>query len=227
MKLYRFRYSPYARKVQSLLEWLKLSHEVIEVPYADRSELATLTGGYIYVPVLVTSSGEVLKESRDICERLVQGPSGAALVPAPLEGPIWAYHDFVDGPLEDVLFRIGSPAVQQAWSTPGERALYTLIKERKFGAGCIDGWLRDRDALIAHAQKLLAPSLRTLQQRPFLFGDAPTLADAALLGTCLMLQESDASLLTRIAPRLSDFAERATHFSGPWPTAHQMGKELE
>jgi glutathione S-transferase len=102
--------------------------------------------------------------------------------------------------------------VQRAWPTPGERALYTFIKERKFGAGCVDAWLRDRDALITRARRLLAPSLRTLAQRPFLFGDAPTLADAALLGNCLMLQESDRSLLPRIAPELVVYAERASAF---------------
>ncbi|MDF3071638.1 MAG: putative Glutathione S-transferase [Polyangiaceae bacterium] len=211
MKLHRFRYSPYARKVQAVLDWLGHRYELCEVPYADRNELAALTGGYIQVPVLVTDGGQVLKESRDICEHLVQG-GGAALVPSPFEGPIWAYHDFADGPLEDVLFRIGSPAVQRAWPTPGERALYTFIKERKFGAGCVDAWLRERGSLVSRAQKLLAPSVRTLSQQPFLFGDTPTLADAALLGNCLMLQEGDVSLLPRIAPELVNYTERASAF---------------
>jgi hypothetical protein len=62
-------------------------------------------------------------ESRAICEARL-GDTESPLVPSPFEGPIWAYHDFVDGPLEDVLFRIGSPAVRDAWPTPGERALY-------------------------------------------------------------------------------------------------------
>ena len=37
MKLYRFRYSPYARKVQMLLELAGLPHEVIEVRYGERA----------------------------------------------------------------------------------------------------------------------------------------------------------------------------------------------
>lgn len=212
MKLYRFRYSPYARKVQAVLDWLGRSYEIVEVPYSDRNELATLTGGYIYVPVLVTSAGEVLRESRDILQRLVGEEGGHALVPSPQEGPIWAYQDWVDGPLEDVLFRIGSPAVRDAWPTPGDRALYVLIKERKFGAGCVDAWLRDRDVLITRAQQLLTPTLSTLKKRPFLFGDAPTIADAALFGNCLMLQEADASLLPRLSPQLVEFSARCAAF---------------
>lgn len=70
MKLYRFSYSPYARKVEMLLALLGRSYERVEVSYSDRSELARVTGGYIYVPVWV-SDGQVTVESRRICERLL------------------------------------------------------------------------------------------------------------------------------------------------------------
>lgn len=204
MKLYRFRYSPYARKVQILLDLLGARYDVVEVPYSDREEIARVTGGYIYVPVLV-DGGKVITESRSICEHLLAGESGARLVPAPWEGPIWAYADFTDGPLEDVLFRIASPAVRDGWKSASDRGLYVLIKERKFGAGCVDAWQRDQGALIAKAQHLLAPTIRTLASRRFLFGDAPTLADAALYGECQMLREADPRLLARIDERLVSF----------------------
>ena len=210
MKLYRFRWSPFALKVQAMLDWLGAKYEVIDVAYHERNELAELTGGYVYVPVLLTDSQQVLFDSRVICEHLTREGRGEALLPAPLEGPIWAYHDWVDGPLEDVMFRIGSPAVRRAWPTPGERALYVLIKERKFGSGCVDAWEQGQDQLIERAQKLLAPSLRTLRQQPFLFGASPTLADAALYGNCLMLDACDKPLLPRLSPELVDYAERAS-----------------
>lgn len=206
MKLYRFRYSPYARKVQMILDLQGKKYDLVEVAYGERDELARLTGGYVYVPVLVDDHGAVLTESRTICEKLLAGDD--RLVPPPWEGPIWAYSDFVDGPLEDVLFRIGSPAVRDAWPTPWERGLYVLVKERKFGAGCVDAWERDRGALIARARHLLAPTLRTLAARPFLFGDAPTLADAALYGNCAMLDAADPKLLGQVAEGLVAFARR-------------------
>jgi glutathione S-transferase len=196
MKLYRFRYSPFARKVQALLDLLGARYDVVEVPYADRNEIASVTGGYIHVPVLVDDAGKVITESRDICEQLLASEAASShLVPAPLEGPIWAYADFVDGPLEDVLFRVGSPAVRDAWPTPGERALYVLVKERKFGAGCVDQWERQKDELLAKALRLLRPTLSTLSRQEFLFGSKATLADAALYGVCKMLEEADARLL--------------------------------
>jgi glutathione S-transferase len=205
MKLYRFRYSPYARKVQALLDLLGARYEVVEVPYADRNEIATVTGGYIHVPVLIDDAGKVLTESRDICEHLLASEEASSrLLPAPLEGPIWAYADFVDGPLEDVMFRIGSPAVRDAWPTPGERALYVLVKERKFGAGCVSQWEKQRPELLAKALRLLRPTLSTLGRQDFLFGANPTLADAALYGVCKMLEEADVRLLDGpLAPLLA------------------------
>lgn len=208
MKLYRFAYSPYARKVQMLLDLSGAQYQLIDVDYVDREELARITAGYIYVPVLVTDQGQVITESRAICEHWVGGEPGKRLVPAPWEGPIWAYHDFCDGALEDVLFRIASPAVRDAWPSAFARALYVLIKERKFGAGCVDQWERERGALIERARKLLLPSLQTLSARPFLFGDRPTLADASLYGQCAMLEAGDSKLLSQIAPELSSFARR-------------------
>jgi glutathione S-transferase len=208
MKLYRFRYSPYARKVQMLLDLLREPYELVEVPYSDRNALAELTGGHILVPVLATDQGQVIVESRLICEHLLASAAGARLVPAPLQGPIWAYADFVDGPLEDILFRIASPAVRDAWPTPGDRALYVLVKERKFGVGCVDAWLAGRAELVACAQRLLAPTLETLARRPFLFGDEPTLADAALYGNCVMLEEGDTRLLPQVSSALGPYLRR-------------------
>ena len=68
MKLYRLRYSPSARKVQVLLDLLGARYDLVEVPYGQRDELARLTGGYVYVPVLVDDDGKVVVESCDICE---------------------------------------------------------------------------------------------------------------------------------------------------------------
>jgi glutathione S-transferase len=208
MKLYRFRYSPYARKVQMLLDLMGRAYELVEVPYGDRTELARVTGGYIYVPVLVADDGQVTVESRDICETLLAGETGTRLVPAPFQGPVWAYADFADGPLEDVLFRLASPKIRDAWQRPSDRALYVLIKERKFGAGCVSAWERDGDALVSKARHLLAPSLATLREQPFLFGTSPTLADAALYGLCAMLEEGDPALLDRVAKELAPYMRR-------------------
>jgi glutathione S-transferase len=214
MKLFRLRYSPYARKVQMLLDLMGRPYECVEVPYGSREELARLTGGYIEVPVLVDDGGAVIVQSRDICEALVRKPAGARFVPPALEAGVWAYSDFVDGPLEDPLFRLASPFIRDQWKTAWERALYTYIKERKFGTGCIDAWKRDREALLARGRQLLAPSVATLERQAFLFGDAPTLADASLYGLLAMLAEADPALVDACAPSLPAYMKRLEKAAG-------------
>jgi glutathione S-transferase len=112
------------------------------------------------------------------------------------------------------MFRIASPGLRDAWTSPSDRALYVLIKERKFGAGCVDAWQRDQAGLIAKTQRLLAPTLRTLSARDFLFGDTPTLADAALYGVCAMVQEADPKLVARIAEPLVPYLRRVEAQTG-------------
>jgi len=92
-----------------------------------------------------------------------------------------------------------------ARSSPDRRRLVLALK---FGVGCIEAWLRDRELLIARAVRLLAPSFSTLEKQPFLFGDAPTLADAALHGQSLMLEAANPALLERVSPLLAEHARR-------------------
>jgi glutathione S-transferase len=212
MKLYRFRHSAFERKVQTVLNLMQLPVEVVDVQYGERNELAELTGGYVYVPVLVDGAGKVIVDSRRICEQLMTRPEGTFLVPSPLEGPIWAYSDFCDNVLEDITFRISSPDTRKQWPTASDRALYTMNKERKFGTGCIEQWQRDRDSLMARARHLLEPTFRTLEKRRFVFGDSPTLADAALHGHSLMLEAANPELVAGLSPRLAEHSRRMSEF---------------
>jgi glutathione S-transferase len=193
------------------------SCEIVNERYGDRESLARLTGGYIYVPVLELDDGRVLTESRAICEEILRWPSASHLVPSPWEGPIWAYHDFCDGALEDATFRLASPAIRDSWTTAFERALYVLIKERKYGAGCVDAWEAGRAGLLEQSRRLLAPTLSTLSKQEYVFGDAPTLADASLYGTCAMIGEGDPALLEAVAPALVGWAKKLERFAAGVP----------
>jgi glutathione S-transferase len=207
MKLYRFGYSPYARKVEMLLELAGIPFEAVEVPYGDRTELVEVTGGYLQVPVLV-DRGTVVTESRAICEHLLVGDVGAELVPSPWQGPIWAYADFADGPLEDVLFRFASPTLARQKRNAADRALFIFIKERKFGSGCVDLWHTQRADLVARGRRLLAPSVETVRRAPFLFGERPTLADAALYGNLAMLEGADPEFVVALGSELVPYMRR-------------------
>jgi glutathione S-transferase len=80
--------------------------------------------------------------------------------------------------------------------------------QRKFGRGCVDDWERNAGELIARARAMLVPTAQTLGQRSFIFGDRPTLADAALYGQCAMLRGADAAMPAALAPALSAWMAR-------------------
>jgi len=138
VKLFRFPYSCYALKAQCLLELAGVRVEAQDVPYGDRSALVELTGGYMHVPVLVDDAGSVHVDSRAISELIIA--MAPRLVPAPLEGPVWAYADWCDLVLEDSCFKLSAPGVRRSFPRAADRALYALIKERKYGAGCVELW---------------------------------------------------------------------------------------
>ncbi len=187
MKLYRFPYSNYCGKVQMALEILGRPYELVDVPYGDRAELLRVSGG-LTVPVLVEEDGSALVDSHRICAHLASGRDGERLVPAALSGPIWAYADFCDGALEDILFRLAAPGIRKRFTSVAERALFTLMKERRYGSGCLDAWELDQSTLLSRAREALAPTLTTLDHAPFVFGAHPTLADPALNGQLAMLR---------------------------------------
>jgi glutathione S-transferase len=59
-----------------LLDLLGARYDLVEDPYGPRDELASVTGGLVYVPVLVDENGKVVVESRDICEYLLARAGG-------------------------------------------------------------------------------------------------------------------------------------------------------
>lgn len=208
MKLYRFPWSPFVHKVQTVLDLAGFTYEAVDVAYCDRDELSALTGGYVYVPVLVDDAGRVVTESRTICEHLLADQRAAHLVPESLEAAAWAYHDFSDHVLEDITFKIASPATRRKFRRAGERALYTMNKERKFGAGCVDRWEQEQPEMLERVRHFLSPSLRVLRRTPFLFGDQPTLADASLAMHTRMMSYADPDLVERLSPVLREHDDR-------------------
>ncbi len=208
MKLYRFSYSPYARKVQTLLELLGRPYVAVDVPYSDRNELARSRA------VTSTCRSSWMTTARWCAIR-------PGSVPAPAGGPGRRGDDpGVAGRPDvglprlvrqhaggrDVPHRLAGDT--RSLEQPGDRALYVLIKERKFGAGCVDRWLQERDELVARANALLEPTRRTLAAQPFVFGARPTLADAALYGEFAMLEAADPGLLERFPGELRDWMAR-------------------
>lgn len=232
MRLHRFPYSSYARFVQAALALAGIPVELVDVAFGDRDALAILTGGYVQVPVVETDDGEVLTDSRRIVATLAaRDPRMAALVPAADAALVWAYVDWAGAVFEDVAFRLATPGLALRFARPFERALFVFVKERKYGAGCVDAWARDEDRLAAALHEALAPTAATLAARPFLLGDAPTLADAALYGQLVMLDFGAPVHTAALAPSIRAWKARLEERLGPplygrsavrWPTLAEL-----
>ena len=208
IRLYRFPYSCYALKVQYLLDALHLDYTPLDVPFTDRSDLVELTGGRVVVPA-IDHDGNVVVESRVICQYLL-GLVDNKLVPESLAALVWAYADWCDSTLEDILFRVASPGIQARFETPFEKALFAFIKERKFGAGCIDAWKLEQAELVAKARELMAPTLASIRSQGFVAGSELTFADISLLGQLAMVAYADPALVAAIGDPLPEYMVRVS-----------------
>ncbi len=184
--VYQLEHSPYCIPIVRALEALDVEFRVQNVSNGDRREIIELTSGaYYQVPVLV-HDGKVIYESApdslDIARYVNATFAGGRLFPAEFEGWQQITLPFIEDNVEGVTFRLIDPFYVRGIPDPLERAMVRRHKERKFGVGCVDAWEKDRDALYAKATALLTPFDIMLQQRPFLFGDAPVYSDFALYG---------------------------------------------
>ena len=211
MKLFQFAYSPYAAKVRKCLELKGLAHELVEVPYLDRQEVAQLTGGIIVLPVLADGD-QVICDSPRITDHLDRHYA-PTLRPPPLGAAGAVFESWCDQVFEDVAFRLASPAVEERIAElnggrQDARAMYRFIKERKFGTGCIDSWRDHAPELRDRLRALAAPLARTVVEQPFLLGARATIADAAVYGNLYMLDWAMPGWVATSMPELSAWYER-------------------
>lgn len=157
----------------------------------DRREVAALTGGVIMLPVLADGA-TVVCDSPRITEYL-DARYAPSLRPGALAGAATVFEGWADQVLEDVAFRLASPACEKRipelnGGRIDARTMYRFVKERKFGPGCIDAWDKSAPELRVRLQAMLAPLGRTLETQPFLLGGQATVADAAVYGNLYMLE---------------------------------------
>jgi glutathione S-transferase len=215
MRLLGFSYSPYVVKVRKCLELKGTPFTYVEVPYLDRRELVGLTGGSVHVPVL-EDAGTVVTDSAAITAWLDERHR-PSLRTNPMAVVVEGWADQV---FEDTAFRIACPPLEPRMPAllgdrEDARALWRLLKERKFGPGCLEAWARDAEALNARAARLLAPLAQAVDRHPFLLGDAPDLADAAVYGQLAFLELAVPGWIRKHAPALAAWFGRVA-------TAHRQ-----
>lgn len=200
MRLLQFHYSPFAAKLRTILKLKNLACEVVDVPYLDRSELVKLTGN-LYVPVL--QDGEtVISDSARIVQYL-EKKGGPTMYGDPL-APV--LEQWADEYFEEVAFKLACPGLEEKMGRDQgleAKALFRLIKERRYGSGIIAQWKRDEAQWREQTLNLLQPVVETLKKRAWLLGDAPSVADAAVAGQLTMVEFAFPEFVAKHAPSLS------------------------
>jgi glutathione S-transferase len=188
MKLYQFAYSPYAAKCRKVLEWKRLAYELAEVSYLDRRELHRVSGG-VHIPVL--SDGNLVIAGSDRITAYLDESYRPSLREGHLCGPATVIEQWADGPFEDVTFRLAAPRIERLIGEhQGDeaRAMWRMIKERRYGAGCVDAWRAAEEELVGRLRALVSPLAVTLASTPWLLGERPTVGDAAVWGQLYMIE---------------------------------------
>lgn len=205
MKLYQFDYSPFAAKVRTCLALKKLSVERVDVPYLQRAELLKVSGG-IQVPVLVDGS-LVISDSARIVDYLEE-MGGIALRVNPLSV---ALEQWADEYFQEIAFRLACPGLEDAMGErQGDEArlMFRLVKERRYGVGCVAKW-RDEEAQHSEATRVaLQPIVSAVRQQRWGFGVMPTAADAAIAGQLHMVEHAKPGWVRKNVPALSDWFEQ-------------------
>lgn len=204
MRLLQFSYSPFAAKIRTCLKLKKLNCELVEVPYTQRTELVALTGG-VGIPVLVDGATVVTDSPRITAYLETKG--GPSLREHPL-APL--LEQWADNWLEETAFRLACPGLEDRMGqSQGEEArlMFRLIKERRYGSGCIAQWRSEQAKYADETKALLAPVVEAVRANGFVLGQSVSVADAAIAGQLQMVEYAVPGWVVAQVPALSGWFE--------------------
>ncbi|MFO0595885.1 MAG: glutathione S-transferase family protein [Myxococcaceae bacterium] len=212
MRLFQFHYSPFADKVRTCLALKGLSAELVEVKYLQRAELVKVSGG-VGIPVLVDGTA-VVSDSPRIVEYLdAKGTPWLRSDPLSLVLEQWA-----ESVLEDTAFRLACPGLEDLIGREqGDeaKAMFRLVKERKYGAGIVATWRAEQQKWLAETKNLLTPIARVVSEHDWVLrGGKPSVADAAIAGQLHMVDCALPGLLASELPALGKWVQRLRSFRG-------------
>lgn len=184
--IYQFEHSPYCIPITQVLTALGREFTARNTANGNRREIIELTGGGAYTVPVLQDGEQVIYETEaepQAIPRYIDAQyAGGCLFPARLEGFQALMIPYVEDQVEGVTFKLTDPHYLASVSDPVERTMILRHKERKFGPGCEERWLAQREELAAEAARLLAPFDQMLAHTPWLLGGEPVYLDFLLYG---------------------------------------------
>ena len=221
--LHHYDLSPFSEKVRRVLAYKDLPWRAVEQPLmAPKPELTPLTGGYRRIPVMQIGA-DVYCDTALIVRRLEALAPNPPVLPAALAGTIGLIEDWADHRL---FMQVVPPIIVDLLAV---LPLEFLSDRAAMSPGFTEASLR---AAAPHALEQTCHSLDHLAQalagRPYLLGDAFTVADAACFH-CVWFLRNSARVYPQVErrPALAAWVERIAAFGPGKVTPMTAGQALE
>jgi len=210
IQLIQFPWSPYCLVQTQILRFAGVPHKIINIPPNERSWVWRLTRHRYYQVPIVKDGRNVLFETdahSQVIAKYLDNKFNLDLFPrqwAGVQNVLWRY---VENDVEECTFKLNDAHFQE-FVPPSERLNYLRFKERKFGRGCLQQWLEQKDHLLGELAQRLIPFEQMLETTPFLLDHRPRFIDFDLLGMLGNFLYSAHYELPAVHPRLREWHER-------------------
>ena len=184
IELIQFPWSSFCQVQRRLLEFSGKPFQTINIPSNDRSLVWKLTRQRYYgVPVIRDGRTVVFEtsETSQVIGKYLDDKFGLGLFPRELDGLQTILWHYIEGEIEGCTFRLADLHWRE-FVPPAEQLDFLRFKERKFGAGCLDQWRRDRKQWQRQLAAKLLPFEEMLMHHRFLLGPRPRFVDFDLFG---------------------------------------------
>jgi ubiquinone/menaquinone biosynthesis C-methylase UbiE/glutathione S-transferase len=188
LRLYQYEYSPYCIPIELALRHSGIAYDIVNLHVGDPTPVIQLTkGDYYQVPVIEDLfNHEVVfdksPDGMDVPRYIDNLAPLMRLFPAEVGGLHKILLHYIENECESHSFKVCDAYWEKWIKNDIARGLLRRHKERKFGVGCLDEWLRNINKLIEAFHHCIQPFEQILGKTPFLTGDKPVYADYALSG---------------------------------------------
>ncbi|MHB8606112.1 MAG: glutathione S-transferase family protein [Thermoplasmatota archaeon] len=185
VRLFHLAPSHYCEKARKILEWKRIPHTIVNVPYGNHQEVIRASG-QDYVPFIDTGDGKgvLWPDVADWAEK--RQPTPTLYPTGRAEARLvehWA-HEVV----EEVAWRVALPDIVKMFKDPQEAWIFEELQMKKRGPLAI--MKMRQPEFIAGMTRVVALADEMLADHAFLLADAPSLADFALYGALRPLELS-------------------------------------
>jgi glutathione S-transferase len=184
IELIQCPWSPYCLVQRRILEYSRVKFKITNIPPSDRSLIWKLTRERYYQAPIIVDKGHAVFEVDDnsqVIAKYIDSRLQLGLFPLEWEGVqkiLWRY---IDNDVEGLTFRLNDAHFRE-FVPKAEQLAYLRHKERKFGRGCLDDWLKNKAKLTAELEQRLVPFEQMLAHKQFLLGSRPVFVDFDLWG---------------------------------------------